>query len=261
MLKKLGWSVILVLLWLITGADLFLNGFKLTTVLTSKDSRIEFSGYQWTVKQNPFRFGAVGPFFFNSTKNVWVDRLGRLHLKIVKIKGVWYGSEVICKQSFGYGKYSFHLTAPVGQLDPNVVLGLFTWSENPFQASREIDIEFSKWGRGLDYNNAQYVIQPWTHSGNRRRFQVSPNLTSSTHCFIWEKKRISFQSLFCDPSRSGTSPRECPRQVLQEWKCRSRDIPAPGDEKVHLNLFLAANRPPSDGREVEIMINEFQFTP
>ncbi|MDQ4089270.1 MAG: hypothetical protein M3163_03045 [Actinomycetota bacterium] len=50
---------------------------------------------------------------------------------------------------------------PGGRLDPNVVLGLFSWSDDPAYNYREIDIEVARWGDVAGDTNAQYVVQPW----------------------------------------------------------------------------------------------------
>lgn len=55
-------------------------------------------------------------------------------------------AEVILSESLGYGTYSFTVSSPIGDLDPNVVLGLFTWSDDPAYHHREIDVANSPAG-------------------------------------------------------------------------------------------------------------------
>jgi hypothetical protein len=38
-------------------------------------------------------------------------------------------------------------------------------------------------------------------------------------------------------------------------------VPETADETVHMNLWLDAGRPPSDGLPVEIVIRQFSFSP
>jgi hypothetical protein len=40
-----------------------------------------------------------------------------------------------------------------------------------------------------------------------------------------------------------------------------RGIPHPGDERVHLNLWLDAGRPPTDAQPPEVVVRDFTFTP
>src|SRR5437870_9597705 len=58
--------------------------------------------------------------------------------------------------SFGFGTYRFRLDSPVDDIDPNAVVGLFTWSDRPDFNHREIDIEISRWGEPGN-PNAQFV--------------------------------------------------------------------------------------------------------
>ncbi len=87
---------------------------------------ISFSGYDWWVKTSS---GLVGPgpnYFSDSTNNVWVDTLGRLHLRITNRSNVWECAEVITRRTFGYGSYRFELGSAVNDINPSVVLGSFT---------------------------------------------------------------------------------------------------------------------------------------
>src|SRR5437773_1501268 len=83
----------------------------------------------------------------------------RLHLKITHSGGTWQCAEINSERTLGYGKYIFQLDSPP-DFDPNVVLGLFTWSDNNAFNNREIDIEIARWGDASDLTNAQFVVQP-----------------------------------------------------------------------------------------------------
>jgi hypothetical protein len=250
-MRNLSLNIMLVMIILI---GLAATCFGANTPPPSGPSSIWFSGYKWKVKHSDDLI-SPGPYFLNSTRNLWVDRANRLHIKIIKYNGRWYCSEVACENSFGFGKYIFYLASPVGKLNKNAVLGLFTWSDSHIYNYRENDIEFSRWGRS-NGANAQYVIQPWSKSGNMHRFKFNQESCYSTHCFTWQKKSIVFQS-FTGQTVSALNI----KHLVQQWDCHSKDIPLPGDEKVHINLFLTGNKPPSDGKEVEVIIKKFQFIP
>ena len=50
--------------------------------------------------------------------------------------------------------------------------------------------------------------------------------------------------------------------VLDEWTVSDpRAIPVPQDENIRLNLWLYRGQPPSDAREVEVIIKQFEFIP
>lgn len=205
---------------------------------------IEFAGYTWQVKTSA---GAVGPgpnYYSDSPDNVWVDGRGRLHLKITYSEGRWRCAEVINTRSLGRGRYSFHLGSPVDDLDPSVVLGLFTWSDDPAYNNREIDIELSRWANGDDPTNGQYVVQPYDHSGNLQRI-TQRTVASSTHSFDWRSGAIRFDSSSAAPST---------------WTYRGRDVPEPGSEHVRMNLWLFRGAPPANGRTAEVIVDSFKFT-
>jgi len=206
---------------------------------------IEFSGYTWQVKSSA---GAVGPgpnSFSDSTANVWVDNLGRLHLKLTYSKGRWYCAEVINTQSLGRGRYGFELDSAVDALDPNVVLGLFTWSDDPAYNNRELDIEFSRWGNAAEPTNGQYVVQPYDHGGNLQRIR-QPAVFSSTHSFDWQANAVTFTSSTATPS---------------PWAYAGPDVPEPGSEHARMNLWLFRGAAPANARSVEIVVKRFSFTP
>jgi hypothetical protein len=218
---------------------------------------ISFSDYDWWVKTSP---GLVGPgsnYFSASTNNVWLDAQGRLHLRITNRSNLWQCAEVVTRRTFGYGSYRFESDAPVNNLDPSVVLGLFTWSDDPAYTHREIDIECGRWANSNDVNNAQYVIQPWDFSGHLVRYTVPAGLTNSTHIFTWETNRVSFQS-----QRGSYSPSPAPTNLISAWAFTNGDaVPQTGEENVRLNLWLINGNPPTDNHEVEFIIKSFQFVP
>ncbi len=209
---------------------------------------IRFSGREWTVKKSTIPVGLpdAGNYFSDSPENVWTDQQDRLHMRITHRDGKWYCPEVICGQSFGYGTYSFTLESVAASLDRNVVLGLFTWDDDPASAHREIDIEFSRWGVAGD-PNAQYVLQPWDQTGNRHRFTCPPLAGQSVHSFTWRSDSLAFAST------QGQTP-------IHSWTFTGTGIPAPGNEHPRINLWLVngSTAPPADGKEVEVIISGFR---
>ena len=206
---------------------------------------VEFSGYQWQVKSSNEGVGPGPNYFSDSTDNVWVDSRGRLHLKLTYSNGRWYCAEVINTQSLGLGRYSFQLGSPVSDLDPNVVLGLFTWSDDPAYNNREIDIEFSRWAKADDLTNGQYVVQPYQRTRNLRRISQRP-LASSTHSFDWRRTAVRFASSSAAPST---------------WTYRGSDVPVPGSEDVRMNLWLFRGAFPTNGGPAEVIVKSFKFEP
>ncbi|GIU95226.1 MAG: hypothetical protein KatS3mg012_1683 [Gaiellaceae bacterium] len=205
--------------------------------------RVSFSGYEWVVKEYTRKLGP-GPNIF-SAANVRVDEEGRLHLRISRTRKGWTCAEVINTRSLGYGTYSWTLASPVDGLDRNVVLGLFTWSDDPAFAHREIDWEAARWGVASDPTNGQYVVQPYDRPGNLQRVTFG-GAERSTQSFTWRPGSVTFTSTNAD---------------VPEWTYTGPDVPEPGDENARMNLWLFRGLAPSDGREVEIVLESFSFTP
>jgi hypothetical protein len=214
---------------------------------------LQFSGYTWGVKASPLPVGPGPNKFSDLDSDIFVDSNGRLHLKIVQREGEWYCSEIVHTHSLGYGTYTFVLTSAVDQLDPNVVLGLFTWDDlAPQYNYREIDIEFSRWGNPKALNS-QYVIQPYTQTGNLHRFATRLQGRHSTHLFEWHKDGVRFHSFQGSPANPGNQ--------IDKWTYLGTDNPPPGDENIRLNLWLMNGTPPTGGKEVEVVVESFQYEP
>jgi hypothetical protein len=216
---------------------------------------LHFSGYDWWVKRSTDLVGPGPNFFSDSTNNVWVDDLGQLHLKITSNLDRWECAEIVSDRSFGYGSYRFELVSDVDALDPRAVLGLFTWSDSPVDAHREIDIECSRWADKRDTNNAQMVVQPWDSPGHLLRYRVPPGVGTTTHSFNWETNRVTFLA-----QKGPYSSAPAPADLIRAWTYTS-EVPAAGDEKVRLNLWLYQGQPPANGREIEFVIRSFRFVP
>jgi hypothetical protein len=216
--------------------------------------QIEFSGYTWNVKASETPAGPGPNYFSDRVEDVWVDEAGRLHLRIVQRDGIWYCTEVFTEAPLGYGKYIFRLASRVDQLDQNVVLGLFTWDDTaPEHNYREIDIEFSRWGQATN-DNAQYVVQPWYHTGNMYRFNMALPGNDSTHGFDWRAYRIFFQSLYGHQPFPGPEDDE-----IAAWTYTGYDIPPAGAGNAQINLWLFNSSPPSAGEAAEVIIEAFEF--
>jgi hypothetical protein len=208
--------------------------------------QIQFSGRTWLVKSSPAPVGPGPNFFSDATDNVFVDGLGRLHLKIVNVGGQWRCAEILSKQPIGYGRYTVQVDS-LPQFDKNVVFGAFTWADAE-RSSREIDLlELGVFGNASDTNNAQNVVQPFTLPGNQMRF-VLPLIAPTVHTMTWQQGAVSFSSF----DRFGA--------LLHNF-VYSGQPPATDSPRLNfrLNFWLVA--PPSDGNAAEIVVNHVSLMP
>jgi hypothetical protein len=209
--------------------------------------RLTFSGFEWLVKGSDTREGPGPNLYGDGEENVWVDAEGRLHLRIDHRAGVWRCAEVIAAPALGYGKYTFSLGGGAEQINDNAVLGLFTWDNDREHHHREIDVELSRWGDATS-DNCQFVVQPYDREGKMVRFEAALHGAPSSHSFDWRPGRIEFES-------------KCDGKVIRAWTYTGPDVPPPGKEQARINLWLFRGDPPSDGREMEVVVTGFAFVP
>ncbi|HTC35169.1 MAG TPA: hypothetical protein VK724_17465 [Bryobacteraceae bacterium] len=200
---------------------------------------LQFSGYRWESREAANDPGGSKNFY--DPANAWTDQDGFLHLRIVKQADRWVSSEVRLSRSLGYGSYSF-VVRDVSQLEPAAVFAMFTWDDAG--PSREMDIEVSRWGEPED-KNAQYVVQPYVVPANTVRF-MAPQGTL-TYWIKWLPGRVEFKTV------RGSD-------VVADHVFTS-GVPSPGDEKIHLNLYVYNNQSNPLRNGSEVIIEKFAFLP
>jgi hypothetical protein len=215
---------------------------------------IAFSGYTWFVKSAEGELVGPGPDLF-SAQNVRVAADG-LHLRVARVDERWHSAEIASTASFGYGRYSFVIGGEVADLDPSLVLGLFTWSDDPGpdRAHHEIDIEISRWGDPQN-QNAQCVVQPYTRPGAVARFELPRGLRHPTLSFTWAPDGVT-----CEISGAGP-PGKDQKPAFRFTRRFTSGIPVPGGERARINLWQLGGQAPASQTPQEIVISRFSFTP
>jgi hypothetical protein len=107
------------------------------------------------------------------------------------------------------------------------------------------------------------VVQPYEHAGNLHRFRLpggtglpgppkgsQPAFEAATHLFDWRPDRIALETW------QGTGESAI---RIQTWTYSGPDIPPPGNEQLRINVWLFRGDPPSDGREVEVVVRGLAF--
>lgn len=222
---------------------------------------IFFSGYNWVIKETDEPVGPGPNFYCNTPKNIFVDVLENLHLRIIKEHESWKCSEVVSKNKFGYGRYVFNIKSRVDMLDDNVVFGVFLWDPNALKNyNHEVDIEISKWSTTNNLN-AQFVVQPYTIPENIKRFNMDLLGNYSSFTIDWFPDRIIFNAyhghIECDPSKK-SKPVNVP---IQSWVHKSNNIPVPRQSNIRFNLWLNEGKAPTNGMEQEVIVTCFSYTP
>lgn len=192
---------------------------------------IRFAGRTWTVKTSSTPVGP-GPNRF-SAANVSVVA-GRLHLTVERSLIGWTSAEVIAQGEFGYGRYQWTVVTDVTRLDPRTVLGMFTWSDEPDQAHRELDIEFSRWARPGKAKIGSFTVQTLAGAISRSFGAVAGR---GEHNLVWAEGKVSFRSRF--------------GSVVREWTHEGADVPSPGGSVApRINLWLFRGQAPAGPQSV-----------
>jgi hypothetical protein len=208
---------------------------------------LAFSGYEWDVRMVPSDRGGLNEY---DGANAWTDSAGLLHLRLAQRDGQWTSAEVSLTRSLGYGTYGF-VVRDVSQLDPSAVLSLSTYDGSGADENhRELDIEISQWG-DRSILNAQYVVQPYFVAANVSRFAAPPG--QLTHSFRWEPGRATFSTV------RGALPHGGGHPVSQHEF--TSGVPVAGSETVRMNLYYFRYAPQPPQKDVEVVIERFQYFP
>jgi hypothetical protein len=221
---------------------------------------ISFAGYDWNVKKRDFRAGPGQNFFSDGDQDVRVDEEG-LHLTITSKGDDWYCTEVILSASLGYGTYIIHTHGRVDIIDPNMVLGLFTWdTEACDQSNRELDIEFTRWGDAEEYTNFQYVVAPCMECPGcedrckRCRVDLTDENSDLTNYLVWQPGTVSFRTYY------GHHLSEPPiEELVCKWTYNAEFVPEPGKENIRFNFWLNEGNEPVGGQGEEMVISGFAY--
>jgi len=218
---------------------------------------VVFSGYRWQVKESRVPMGPMANLFGGSAKSVSVDISGSLIMRIIEDKNAWYASEIGLDHPLGWGTYTLHLRGFVNRFDPNVVLGIFTWDNEPEEAHRELDIEFSEWGGDTSPDNAQFVVQPWDGESNLHRFRFDQGVADFSCSIDWKPGGARFAVW----DGHGHKPPPGDVSLYREWTRTGFQIPAPGNERFRINFYLNKGSAPKDRKVAEITMTAFSFEP
>lgn len=214
--------------------------------LAPASKTIQFSGYDWKVRTATS--GRGGKINYFDPTNAWTDEHGYLHLRVTKSGDKWLCSEVSLTRNLGYGLYRF-VVRDTSKLEPAVVLGLFTWDEGGDEENhRELDVEISRWGDSLS-KNAQFVVQPYYVPANVARFDTPAG--KITYSFRWKPGGASFQA--SRGSGNGSHP-----FATHDFNSA---VPTPGNELVHLNLYIYGNAANPALNATEVVLEKFEFLP
>jgi hypothetical protein len=183
----------------------------------------------------------------DSSGSVWIDGTGSLNLRVRKISGKWNCAEVWIPDALGRGTYEFFIKSRTDIIDRNLVNGFFLYHDD----TRELDVEWSKWGNGSNPNNGNFGIQPST-------FQYwSQSIPSGS----WQKDRIIWTTDGITDTVEFQV--EVNSVIVQQWvqTIPAANAPDPSLALAHINNWLFQGRAPANGQASTLTLASFTFTP
>lgn len=162
--------------------------------------RIEWKGITWLVKHATNRDEPKGPGEnIWSSRNVWVDDEGKLHLKIARQSdGRYLCAELRSENDYQYGTYTWKVSSDLSTLQKDVIFGLFQYGGTDY--INEIDFEFTRWnnasGNWCNYTVYRNQVTTSNPEINYVHVDYSEPLegTYTTHAYTREADKITFRS-------------------------------------------------------------------
>lgn len=207
---------------------------------------LTWSGMTWLVDPVGTMSPGKGPQS-DSTKAAHVDAAGHLHLKIIKKKGKWRSVTLESLTPPSYGRYRFTVAGSTAAFMRNVVLGLFLYKAGAVRFTHELDIEDSYSLTGIKPpNNAQFIVQPYTHAHHSAHYQVGRSIKKMTQTIDWGPQ----QATFTTRTFSGGSS-----HLVRRFHFSGSDVPSPVGEHLYVNMWLVFNHPPKGSGTHQIVLD------
>lgn len=195
-----------------------------------KTTSFNWSGMDWTIKKashaNP------GPNDW-SENNVYIDKSGFLHLKVVPTEQGCSSSEIISTKKYGAGAYSVVLkTAPV-EWPSNLVFGFFNYPQK--------------------YGLLNYTVWP-----------TDPALTRITHNSIlplFKEATFSFVRAVSEEGQAKVNYASNVNNVVYTWSLQGNDKVSSADMPLILNLWCYKGSNKDLKLPFEIVIKSVHYTP
>lgn len=200
---------------------------------------MNWKGQNWYLtggKANP------GNNYWN-VSGAWIDEQNRMHLTVVNDNGKWECTMLSSQYAYRYGTFTWTVASPIYTFDKNSAVGLCTYLDD-YNAS---NVGISRWG-DPNGNQLLYSIEPSKIKGNSKEYLVPSSIegTNTTYIIEWKPNYIRFTSMQAD----GT--------VIADYNNTNISTIPKEPESVIMNLWLVA--PPSDGKNIELIISNFTVT-
>jgi len=232
----------------------FIVTLILTTFIHSQQT-VSWKGFQWNIRDQGSQLSGPGPNLWNGG-NTFIDQSDdSLHLLISQVNGSWTCAELSTVDYLPFGTYQWQIDSRTDQYDPSVVLGLFSYEGNP-DGTKEIDIEFSRWGNPT-YDPGSFTTYPsvsgYSPDGSTFNFNLSGTYTTAR--YHWMSSGISYSYMGGFQNISSNVNMIFNYSFMPTDTNRVPQLPM----QLHMNLWLFQGSAPTNNLGVEVIIRNFQI--
>ncbi|MDA3810849.1 MAG: family 16 glycosylhydrolase [Spirochaetaceae bacterium] len=214
------------------------------SLLAANSYGLEFSGYEWIIK-NQTSLAGPGPNYFSADTIIPDKNQQNITLSVKQIEQKWYSSELFSTDLFSYGEFSLTFSIPL-KLDSQLVFGFFLYNERFPPYYNEVDFEIAEWGNPVN-NNCQFSIQPYQTQGNSFTFNTEENLIEYKIVVNWQKNSVRF-NLYDKEGLEKSS-----------WIYNGENIPKRSRSRVHMNLWSFQGQNPLGNGSLKVKIHNFKY--
>lgn len=227
-------------------------------------NKVMFSGIVWEKKETK-DIADSRYFCLTKNENVSIDADGNLVLKISKTDDGWYGGEITIDTSLGFGEYSFDARVRKGNLDANATLAftVLNITDDFYEGMTQTGIRFSKYSEPESPNELEYFLYATDKKFAEVQTPDNPFLLSE---LVSSHKVGIYPNYLYYSSKAGGG-------FYNEFKATKKtndlmDLPdaltfsEPTDHlKVIISLCLPEANEPISGKEIEVIISNFKYSP
>jgi hypothetical protein len=213
---------------------------------------LDWKGYTWEVSEYS---GYPGPGNNFRNDNVFIGEDGFLHILLKKVGNIWTVGQISTSVPLGYGTYRFVGKGRLDLIDPNIILGMFSYGGEDY--INEIDIEISRWGDlpEVPQSIGWTTYPPVLGSPRLKQTGVFPMVQTSdetTHRYIWMPGYVNFLSQQGNKAESDLSD---PIAAYHSVLSPNVDMP------LVFIVWLMGGMAPLNDEDVDFVIEDFTFTP
>jgi hypothetical protein len=211
---------------------------------------IFWAGQVWLVDP-PNGPGPHGEPVTNSSKAVWVDSRGRLHLRVIKVGGAWETVQIESLSAVSFGTYRFVTDSSIATLAKPLDFAMYVFRSGSKRLTNEIDLENGRTLIGMHHGRtSQFVVQPYYRPHHIYRYGIARGVAKTQQEFTWTPGKVRFLT------RLGAGKHA---RVLTRYAFKGADVPPTRGMHVYIELFLHGSQRSVDKGTRTAILDSYTF--